>query len=420
MKTWITESLWKETNHQKENGYKWYALGSTLFALSTLVTTIIVTRFTDESTGGMFSIGLSLAQWMSTIAYFEIRTFQVTDVKREYKLSQYVQMRFLTCIAAFCAAIAIIAFSDYTILKAQIVGLLCFYKICEGVSDVYEGEYQRSNRIDISGKSMFFRTLICTAALILGILITKNIIWSLVVMDMLEIVAIYYLDIVPTRMLDKKKSEIEKNSLLQLVSSCIPLATCNFLNTYLINSSKFSVDRMLGDRMQIYYSAVFMPNFVINLFCGIVLRPIETKLAIYYVENKKRELIITVSRLCGIIMIFTLVCIIGAYLIGIPILSLLYGIDLSECKLVLIVLLFAGGINAISVVFYYVITIMRKQKYMFAIYALTTVFSLMLLDRCVETKGLMGAATGYLAILLFLCLLLFILMICKKKYNRCG
>jgi O-antigen/teichoic acid export membrane protein len=415
MGTWITEALWKESKHQTENQYKWYALGSILFALSTLIITIIVTRVTDESTGGMFSIGLSLAQWMSTIAYFEIRTFQVTDVKREYKLYQYVGMRVLTCIIAFGTSIVIIAFSGYTILKAQIVGLLCFYKIFEGISDVYEGEYQRNNRIDISGKSIFFRTLICTVVLILGILITKNIIWSLIVMDILEIVVIYYLDIVPTRRLNKKRIGFERNSLLQLVSSCIPLATCNFLNTYLINSSKFSVDRVFGDEMQIYYSAVFMPNFVINLFCGIILRPIETKLAIYYVERKKRNLITMVSKLCGFIMIFTLVCIIGAYLIGIPVLSLLYGIDLSEYRLVLVILLLAGGINAVSVIFYYVITIMRKQRYMFVIYAVTTLFSIALLDTCVETKGLMGAAAGYCAVLMFLCILLFLLIIYKKR-----
>lgn len=42
--------------------------------------------FLGEAKAGMFSIGLSIAQWLVTIAYFEIRTYQVTDVKNEYPL----------------------------------------------------------------------------------------------------------------------------------------------------------------------------------------------------------------------------------------------------------------------------------------------------------------------------------------------
>ena len=52
---------------------------------------------------------------------------------------------------------------------------------------------------------------------------------------------------------------------------------------------------------------------------------------------------------------------------------------------------------------------------MFVIYAVTTLFSIALLDTCVETKGLMGAAAGYCAVLMFLCILLFLLIIYKKR-----
>lgn len=66
--------------------YIWFTMGTACFALATLVMTIVISRFLGETKAGMFSIGLSIAQWLVTIAYFEIRTYQVTDVKNEYPL----------------------------------------------------------------------------------------------------------------------------------------------------------------------------------------------------------------------------------------------------------------------------------------------------------------------------------------------
>lgn len=66
--------------------YIWFTMGTACFALATLVMTIVISRFLGEAKAGMFSIGLSIAQWLVTIAYFEIRTYQVTDVKNEYPL----------------------------------------------------------------------------------------------------------------------------------------------------------------------------------------------------------------------------------------------------------------------------------------------------------------------------------------------
>ena len=51
--------------------YIWFTMGTACFALATLVMTIVISRFLGEAKAGMFSIGLSIAQWLVTIAYFE-------------------------------------------------------------------------------------------------------------------------------------------------------------------------------------------------------------------------------------------------------------------------------------------------------------------------------------------------------------
>lgn len=48
---------------------------------------------------------------------------------------------------------------------------------------------------------------------------------------------------------------------------------------------------------------------------------------------------------------FTFVCEVGAYILGIPVLSWLYGVNLKKYKLTLLLLLLCGGINAVNIIF---------------------------------------------------------------------
>lgn len=400
--------------------YLWYSLGSGLFAISTLLMTIVVSQITGEKVGGMFSIGLSVAQWLVTIAYYEIRTYQVTDVRDEFEFFNYFSLRMIMCFLAFGICIVYVFVNGYSMIKIEIVLLLCFYKILEGIADIFEGEFQRKSRIDISGKSMFIRTLISMITLIVSLIFTKNIVISLVLMNVTCATCVYILNFSILKRITKIKLSFEFVYLRKLIIYCFPLAVSTFLSTYIINSSKLAVDKVLGDEYQLYYTAVFMPNLVINLFSGIIFKPMQTTMAIRYNNNEKKLFRQIVFKLCGIIIGFTMLCIIGAYILGIPVLSMLYGIDLSDYKIVLLILLLSGGVNAVNIVFYYVMTIMRKQKFMIPIYLVVSLVSFIIMNPMVEKYNLIGAAISYLIIVLLLELLLILCIVQKgdnKKYE---
>ncbi len=404
-------------NYSKRNSYIWYAMGSTLFAMSTLLMTIIVSQVGGKEIGGMFSFGLSFAQWISTIAYFEIRTYQVTDVNREFLLADYLSSRIIFCILSFCISIVFIFVNSYSISKMILVILLCIYKILESIADIFEGEYQRNGRIDISGKSMFIRILVCMITFIISLIITKNIIFSLILMVLVECIIIYYVNIVTRKEHSPVKIKFDKQIGKDIYKRCYPLAICNFLSTYIINSSKFSVDRILGDEFQLYYTAVFMPNLVINLFSGFIFKPIQTLLAQQYVQKKIKEFRKSIMKVCIFILLVTRVCMIGAYFLGIPVLSFLYGVKLEEYKFILILLLFTGGLNAINIILYYVMTVIRMQKKMIPIYLCVSIISLFLLDKMVWNMKLLGAAIGYFILVIILGFMLIMNII---KYSKRG
>ena len=397
--------------------YIWFTMGTACFALATLVMTIIISRLLGETQAGMFSVGLSIAQWLVTIAYFEIRTFQVTDVRNEYSFKYYLTLRILMCIITFLASIVYVVFNNYDIQKVIIILLVCLYKISDSIADTFEGEFQKEDRIDISGKSEFYRVFFSILVLVIAVAVSKNLILSLIIMNVVAYGMIVLLDISIAVKRVSVRMTGDMKRLWELVKMCIPLAVSTFLSTYIINSSKLSVDRVLGDEAQLYYTAVFMPNMVINLFSGIIFKPMQTAMAVNYYEKKYKNFWHIISKMILIITGFTFVCEVGAYILGIPVLSWLYGVNLKEYKLTLLLLLLCGGVDAINIIFYYVLAIMRKQKYMTILYIIVCLVSFLIMDTMTGRMGLMGASLGYLILVSLLAALLLVYIIIQTRRN---
>lgn len=397
--------------------YIWFTMGTACFALATLVMTIIISRLLGETQAGMFSVGLSIAQWLVTIAYFEIRTFQVTDVRNEYSFKYYLTLRILMCIITFLASIVYVVFNNYDIQKVIIILLVCLYKISDSIADTFEGEFQKEDRIDISGKSEFYRVFFSILVLVIAVAVSKNLILSLIIMNVVAYGMIVLLDISIAVKRVSVRMTGDMKRLWELVKMCIPLAVSTFLSTYIINSSKLSVDRVLGDEAQLYYTAVFIPNMVINLFSGIIFKPMQTAMAVNYYEKKYKNFWHIISKMILIITGFTFVCEVGAYILGIPVLSWLYGVNLKEYKLTLLLLLLCGGVNAINIIFYYVLAIMRKQKYMTILYIIVCLVSFLIMDTMTGRMGLMGASLGYLILVSLLAALLLVYIIIQTRRN---
>ena len=397
--------------------YIWFTMGTACFALATLVMTIVISRLLGETQAGMFSVGLSIAQWLVTIAYFEIRTFQVTDVRNEYSFKYNLTLRIVMCIITFLASIVYVVFNNYDIQKVIIILLVCLYKISDSIADTFEGEFQKEDRIDISGKSEFYRVFFSILVLIIAVAVSKNLILSLIIMNVVAYGMIVLLDISIAVKRVSVRITGDMKRLWELVKMCIPLAVSTFLSTYIINSSKLSVDRVLGDEAQLYYTAVFMPNMVINLFSGIIFKPMQTAMAVNYYEKKYKNFWHIISKMILIITGFTFVCEVGAYILGIPVLSWLYGVNLKKYKLTLLLLLLCGGINAVNIIFYYVLAIMRKQKYMTILYIIVCLVSFLIMDTMTVRMGLTGAALGYLILVSLLAALLLVYIIIQTRRN---
>ena len=125
---------------------------------------------------------------------------------------------------------------------------------------------------------------------------------------------------------------------------------------------------------------------------------------------KFKKLII---KQCGVIAGITVLGLVVAATIGIPILSFVFGVELHQYKTELCVVMIGGGMLAYSTFFSTVITIIRLQNTLLLSYGITALAAMKLSGVLVTTYGIMGAAVMYAVLMTILTIILFVIMVCR-------
>lgn len=105
----------------------------------------------------------------------------------------------------------------------------------------------------------------------------------------------------------------------------------------------------------------------------------------------------------------------GEWLLGIPVLSLLYNTDLSLYKAELLILLMGGGFLGLSGLLNAIITILRKQNMLLAGYLVVAMLAWLLSEKIVGQYGMLGASVLYTALMAALCLCFLIILLIGLK-----
>ena len=396
-------------------------LGSGIYSLATVIFVMLAKRLVGEEAGAKFYMAFTTGQMLLTIGYFEIRPFQVTDVKQQYKAKEYFGFRVISS-AAMLACAVVVGIVYVVNGKADAAGFMliitmCILKMFDGVADVFEGEFQRNDRIDISGMSMAFRTIAIMAVFSIIAWVTRNIYAASAVAAVTGLAGTAVVAVVWSRGFEPLSVSFDREKMKSLFRSTILLFIGSAMCMWLWNGTKYVVEWTLTDRDTLAYGIVFMPTMVINLGSSFVFKPMLTTLARHYEQGEYKAFAKLVAVLVATAVGITVVTLGAGAWLGIPVLSWLYDIELAPYKSVMLVLIAAGGFNAVSILFYYALTVMRLQKEIFAGYTITFIVSIILPIVMVKAMGIAGAGTSYLIVMMLLTVL-FGGMLCVKLKKR--
>lgn len=392
----------KKSKNPEKRDIIWNMTGSFLYAFASMALSIAVVQIAGEDAGGIFTFAFTtFGQHMFMMAYFGIRPFQITDTGGKYSFGDYLGLRLLTCGAAVLTGMGYVLLNGYSFEKAAVVFLMVVYKVIDALADAYEAEFQRGGRLYLTGKSNAFRTILSVGVFLASLAYTKDLAAASLWAVGAQAAGFLVFDVLVIRELPNVEWRSAKGKKQELFAETILLFCSAVLDFYIFSASKYAIEGCMADRDMAVFGAIFMPTSIINLVAGFVIRPYLTKMSFTWEMGRTRRFLKIQKRIALIIAALTVLAVGGAWLLGIPVLSLLYPnlrTGLSQCRPALVLIIFGGALNAYMNLFYYSLVIMKKQKYIFGVYGLVSLMAVLVSTPFVRWGGIFGGALAYVVL----------------------
>lgn len=403
----------------QQSGYIWNTVAGLVNAGEAVILSMITTRTDGLEAAGILSIAFAIGNLMMAVGKFGVRNYQVTDTQGKFSFSDYFWARIVTVALMAAASVAYLFFctyqKGYSQKKVVVMLAICFIYTVESLEDVFWGFYQQRNLLDTGAKIFILRWGLILGVFIL-LLVTGQGLQKASVMGAFAGLVAFFFSIAFTFFpFHEKIHRARLQAIKQVCKQCFPLFAVSFMALYVTNAPKYAIDRYLPQDVQACYGFISMPVFVIEMLNGFLYQPSLVQMALEWQEGRIYDFCNRLQRQCMMLAGLTAVCLIGAYLCGIPALSLLYGTNLAAYKKELLILLLGGGMLAYAGYFCVLMTIMRKQRLIMYGYAGVTVLALFLFQPVVRCYGMTGAAVFYTclmaALAIFFALLCFLSII---------
>ncbi len=445
-------------NKNEAGNYIWNAIGGMLNAGQSVLVLIIVTRVCGLEAAGLYSIAFATGNLFMYLGNYGVRNYQVSDVDEKFPFRSYVLHRLLTVALMLLVAAVYCTYSllrgAYSPAKTMTVAAMCLLKAIDCLEEVLEGRLHQRGRLDLAGKMMTVRLLVSIGGMLAVLVATGNLLTATNAAIILAAAAVILMAAACRRTLlplqpapgaaAKNKSAATSpaapaahvpelaagignaagapaaatsaavsaacrgalRDAAVLMRVCFPVCAANFLSFYLINAPKYAIDAAMSETAQAQYNFIAMPVFVIQLLGMFVYQPVLVRMTLSWNRADKKGFLRDFLRITAGLLIIAALCLGGAYVLGIPVLSALYATDLSALKPELLLILAGGVFLAMNGFYSAVLTLMREQNRIPFMYLAGAVLSLILTPRFVGISGIMGAVISFVLIMAIVCALL--------------
>lgn len=378
-----------------KRNYIWNTIAGLLNAAEAVVLSMIIVRTTGLGDTGILTIAFALANLLVTVGKYGVRSYQVTDSTgisfRSYLYARYVSVSLMVVFSVGYLMIGTMT-GSYSLYKSGIVLLMCLIFAVEAVEDVFWGYFHKAGRLDIGAKMFIVRWLGILLTYAVGVSLTKNLLWASVAAFSVSLILFWICRKAIGETIDYDSYQWQ---MWRILKDCLPLCLSGFLNFYICNAPKYAIDRYMDDETQACFGFVAMPVFVIELLSTFLYQPMIVGLSIKWNQGETGKIVKGLLRQLLLIAGLTVVCVAGAYLIGIPVLSLIFGTDLREYKKELLLMVSGGGGLAVANFMVVLLTMMRKQIYIIVCYVIVALSAVVLLPKAVMSYQTGGVAFVY-------------------------
>lgn len=388
-----------DKNKFKKN-FLWNVIGMTCNCFNSLFFMILITRINSMDDAGIFTLSFSIACLVYYIGTYAGRVYQVTNVNDSITDSDFIIHRAITCVMMVFISLMYCFISGYSLYKFTVVILLCIYKSLEAFSDVLYGVVQKNNNLYQVGISLTIKSVFALILFVVVDIVTRNIIYSILFAILAWILVIVLYDFKNVNYVSKFKLHFNISSLRDIFKNGFFVFIINFLSSYIVNAPKYALDGRASNELQAIFGIILMPATLISLGAQYFIQPFLEQLTSSFKNNDKKAFNKVVIKLLFITSGLGVICLIGAYILGIPVLSLAYGLELSAYLFELEIIIFGSILFALSLILSSALITVRYNFIQFIVFVITSVFGFFISIILITRFSIDGAAYAYSCIML--------------------
>ena len=394
-----------------------------LSAAFSVVILIVAARTISIEDTGILTIAIAVAKLLLNIGKYGMRNYQVTDTNK-VGFSEWLYSRCITVfVMMLCSVIYVVyqkAFNGYYNYKAVMVILVCLIYALESFEDIYTGHCQREGRLDAASYIQSIRYVWLYLIFGLGLILTKNLLFTTIASVIVSAVIVCYYGFRIIRQYNIKLVKPQRTLVKKILVDCFPLCVMNFMLIYLSYAPKYEIDRMYESDVQAYYGFISMPIFTISLFSGFIFQPQLVNLSTSWTEKMYSRFWKIVRRQLVYIFGVSAACVLTGWAVGIPILTVLYGVDdLEKYKTIFVVLLIGGAGTAVVNFITALLVIFRKQRSILYAYLASSAAVFISIKFAIKRYGIIGASVDTTVLIWILTVVLAVLFF-RTAGKKCG
>jgi O-antigen/teichoic acid export membrane protein len=244
--------------------FSWTLIGNIVYAGCQWGMLMVLAKLGTPEMVGRFVLGLAITAPVITFANLQLRAILATDVRGEYSFGDYLGLRIIACVVAIIAIICIGFFGNYGSVRI-IIMIMGFAKVIEALSDVFQGLFQRYERMDLLAISYFIKGPLSLAALAAGVY-WGGLVWGVLGMTLSWLLLFFSYDVNVGATLLKRHTEERERSvrpnwnmhiIKQLAWFALPMGFGTLLLSLNDNIPRLFIDHYLGEKELGIFAALF-------------------------------------------------------------------------------------------------------------------------------------------------------------------
>ncbi len=311
----------------------------------------VLAKLGSPSIVGQFTLGLAIAAPVFMFTNLQLRTVQATDVSAETGFANYFTLRLLATLLGLMVIVAVLPFVEASYAVRVVILLVAVSKCIECMSDVTAGLLQREERLKWVAISQMIRGIASVLAFSLTFAYSRNLALSVAAMSgaWLTVLALY--DVRNVRALIGRHEaffHFDRRELWRLMMLGLPLGWVVFFASLNVNIPRYFLQHYRGLADQGIYASVAYLIVAINLVVMALSVSVTTRLARLFADCNYRQFVRLLTKLSMLGVLIAAVGVPMTFLVGRPLLTLLYSREYAEHVGLLALFVGVAGLSTIG------------------------------------------------------------------------